>query len=62
MFGSPPSFRQWSAEVQPFVIRQFDCLLHYLREMDSPARLIVLLTVPIFCYLALQGFGPKCAY
>ncbi len=62
MVGSTTFFPQWSAEIQPFVTRQFECLLHYLREMDSPTRLIVILTVTVFCYVALQGFRPKSEY
>jgi len=59
MVGSMTDSRQLSAEIQAFLTRQFDCLVYYLREMDSPARLIVLLTVTIFCYVALEGALPK---
>ncbi len=62
MFESNTSLRQWSAQVQSFVVRQFDQLAYYLQEMDAPARLVVLLTVIVFCYIALQGSRPKPAY
>lgn len=55
MLGSTTSFRQWWAEVQPFVTRQFDCLLCYLREIDTPSRLVMFLVAVVFCHVVLQG-------
>jgi hypothetical protein len=62
MLGSTPSVRQWSAQVQSVITRQFDQALCLLREMDVPSRAIVLLTVTVFCYIALQGSRPRSAY
>ena len=59
MVASTASFRHWSAEVQPLVIRQFDEFLYCLRAMDSPSRLVVFMTVTVFCYVALQSARPK---
>ncbi len=59
MFGSATSsVREWWAEVQPFVARQFDCLLSCLREVNTPSRMILFLVATIFCYLVL-GVRPK---
>ncbi len=59
MVGSTTSFREWSAEVQPFVTRQFDCLLSYLREVNTPSRMILFLVATILCYVVLPGARPK---
>ena len=53
--GSTTSFREWSAEVQPFVTRLSDCLLSYLREINTPSRMILFLVATIFCYVALPA-------
>jgi hypothetical protein len=62
MPGSTTSFRQWWAEVQPFFTRLFDCLLYYLREVDTPSRLVMFLVATVFCYVVLPGARPKPAY
>ncbi len=61
MVASTASFGDWSAEVRPFVIWQFDELLYCLRAMDSPSRLVVFMTVSVFCYVALQSALPRSA-
>lgn len=61
MLGSTTSFRQWLAEVQPFVIRQFDRLLSYLREIDTPSRRMVFLVALVSCQIVLEGSRPESA-
>ena len=58
MFGSSASLRQWWADFQPILARQFDCLLSYLREVNTPSRMILFLVATIFCYIVL-GVRPK---
>ena len=59
MFGSTASsLRDWWAEVQPFVTRLSDCLLSYLRDINTPSRMILFLVATIFCYVVL-GVRPK---
>jgi hypothetical protein len=61
MLGSTTSFRQWSGEVQPFLTRQFDCLLSYLREINTPSRMILFLLATVFCYFVMPNSKPKSA-
>ena len=62
MLGSTTSFCRWSAEVQPSVARPLDHLLAYLREVNTPSRLIMFLVATVFRYVALQGSRPNSAH
>ncbi len=59
MLEATPSVRQWSAQLHSFATRLFEQALYYLGEMNAPARLIVLLTVTVFCYVAMEGARPQ---
>jgi hypothetical protein len=52
--GSPTFFQRWSVEAQLFLARQFDYLVSQLREIDAPARLLLLLAGIVFFHLVLE--------
>lgn len=62
MVEIPTSIREWWAEVEPFVVRQFDHVLSYLREIDTSSRLITFLAATIFCHILLEGSGARSAH